>query len=544
MNLWNREVKYMSKYFNHSTILFLFLMILTVTYCSMHESKIDESNIAEISNQPRIDPDYTDIIIPPNIAPTNFIIQEDGIEYYVKISSSTGKPIEIYSESSDIRIPINPWKCLLETNKGEKLVFDILAKSENGTWQKYKSINNKISNDKIDSHLAYRLIMPAHNYWNEIGIHQRNLQNFDESPILLNKMTGDNCMNCHNFRSNNPDNMLLHIRKGPSSGTLLVQNGKVKKINTSTDFNRAGAYPSWHPNGKLIAFSANNLMLFFHAQGPSRDVLDRGSDLILYDIESNMVTTSPQVSGPERMENFPWWSPDGKYLYYSSAPGFDNYVKNLDGEVYLDYDKIRYDLMRIPYDIVTGEWGQAETVLSSEKTGLTILEPRISPDGRYMLVTMTDYGNFPIYMHQSDVYIINLEINAYKRLEINSDESDSFHSWSSNGRWFAFASKRRDGVLGRVFFSHFDENAIVSKPFLMPQEDPTFHSTFFKNYNVPELIKGPVKVTAQELRRVAYDNENMLNAKLDPKVQVRIKNLELQKHKHNQTEDDSHYSQQ
>ena len=76
----------------------------------------------------------------------------------------------------------------------------------------------------------------------------------------------------------------------------------------------------------------------------------------------------------------------------------------------------------------------------------------------------------------------------------------------------------------------------------MPQEDPTFYNTFFKNYNVPELITGPVTVTPQELARAAYDNENMLHARLDPEVKERIKKTETNKPK---TEtDELTYSQQ
>ena len=78
----------------------------------------------------------------------------------------------------------------------------------------------------------------------------------------------------------------------------------------------------------------------------------------------------------------------------------------------------------------------------------------------------------------------------------------------------------------------------------MPQKDPSTNNTFFKNYNVPELIKGPVKVSAQELARVAFDNENMLKAQLDPKVQARIKNNELEERKQNQDKPDHFYSQQ
>ena len=37
-----------------------------------------------------------------------------------------------------------------------------------------------------------------------MGIYQRNLESFDEQPIIRNDMTGYNCMNCHSFCMGDP----------------------------------------------------------------------------------------------------------------------------------------------------------------------------------------------------------------------------------------------------------------------------------------------------------------------------------------------------
>ena len=47
----------------------------------------EDQSIAKIDRPPVIDPDYTELVIPPNIASLNFIIQEPGSEYRVEISS-------------------------------------------------------------------------------------------------------------------------------------------------------------------------------------------------------------------------------------------------------------------------------------------------------------------------------------------------------------------------------------------------------------------------------------------------------------------------
>lgn len=54
--------------------------------------------------------------------------------------------------------------------------------------------------------------------------------------------------------------------------------------------------------------------------------------------------------------------------------------------------------------------------------------------------------------------------------EVNSDDTESFHNWSSNSRWFVFSSRRGDGLYTRLYLASMDENGVVGKPFLLPQE--------------------------------------------------------------------------
>jgi hypothetical protein len=491
------------QYITYSTIV-VFGLICFVT-CGNYTIK----NANPVNHQPVIEPDYTDIIIPPNIAPLNFMIREMGTRFYVKISSEQGEPIIISSSKAKIQIPINSWRKLLNANAGKEMKWEIATTDEKGQWKQFQPILNQIATEKIDSHLAYRLLHPASSLWNRLGIYQRNLENYQEKPILINRMTENNCMNCHNFCQNDPNKMVMHLRVGDAGGTLISNNRKVIKVNTATEFNKAGAYPSWHPNGKLIAFSVNKLSMFFHATGDCRDVLDQASDVIIYDIDANMVTTSPRLANPNYLETFPAWTPDGRYLYFCRANKMESYS---------NYDQIRYDLVRIPYNPDDKTWGEVETLVSSAETGQSITEPRVSPDNRFLLFTMAAYGNFPVYMKSSDVYLMDLSTRKYAKYDIDSDQTDSFHSWSSNSRWFVFSSKRDDGLTARPYFSFVDESGKAHKPFILPQEDPEFYGTTLTTYNVPELIKGPVVVRPQELRDVAYNNKAKLNAKLDPDV--------------------------
>ncbi|MDZ7261586.1 MAG: hypothetical protein ONB05_05710 [candidate division KSB1 bacterium] len=498
----------------------LFFALLAVgIYCHLSTNPVALKEATPVARLPYIDPDYTNIVIPPNIAPLNFMIKEPGRGYYVNIYTTEGKNIEIFSRSPKIIIPQGRWKKMVNSNRGQELHFDVYAKNENGQWLRFQTITNRIAREDIDGFLVYRLMAPLYILWKKLGIYQRNLQNYDESLIFHNRAASRACINCHCFYHNNPDKMILHLRGGPGTSMLLAQRGAVVKVDTRTEFNQSpAAYPSWHPNGKLLAFSVNTVKQFFHAVGENRDVFDQASDLILYQIESNTVTTSPQISRPDRMETYPMWSADGKYLYFCSAPALGS-----DFSLYKhEYKKVQYDLMRIPYDPETETWGEPETVLSAAETGLSITHPRISPDGRFLLFCMADYGNFPVYRSNSDLYLMDLKTRQYQRLDINSDRSDSYHCWSSNSRWFVFSSKRRDGLLARPYFSYIDENGKVYKPFLLPQKDPAFYDTYLRTYNVPELISEPIRVRPQVLAGAAMNKRKTLKAKLDPGVEPRV----------------------
>jgi Tol biopolymer transport system component len=56
--------------------------------------------------------------------------------------------------------------------------------------------------------------------------------------------------------------------------------------------------------------------------------------------------------------------------------------------------------------------------------------------------------------------------------EVNSNDVESYHNWSSNSRWFVFSSRRIDGLYTRPFIANIDANGKIGKPFLLPQKDP------------------------------------------------------------------------
>jgi len=502
-------------------IILVFVCIAVVTFfpgCTREKPNLE--NCGFIEKQPVISPDYTDTILPPNIAPANFVIKETASAYFVRISSEQGEDIDIFSRSANIRIPVKPWKILLNKNRNKSFFITIFLRDSDGNWSRFAPIENYIAPEEIDSHLVYRLMKPLYQYWDKLGIYQRDLTGYDESPIVLNTAMGKNCVNCHSFHNYNPDRMIFHMRAGAvGTSMILAYDNETHKIDTSTSFNHATSYRSWHPNGQIIAFAFNTVKQVFHAAGKNLDVYDRASDLLLYNVKTNTITTSPKISTAERMETYPEWSPDGKYLYFCSSPALDIY----DTDEH-PLRKMQYDLMRISYDVSTDSWGEVEPVLLAGKLGQSVAHPKVSPDGKYILFCMSQYSYFPLYMPDSDLYLLDTEtLEFHKPEKINSGRAESYHCWSSNGRWVVFSSKRQDGQSTHPYFSYFDSDGNFSKPFLLPQKDSEYHQSRVIVYNIPELVKGPVKIPPQKLVKTAWSDE-IVKAKLDPKVGTKSNN--------------------
>ncbi len=121
--------------------------------------------------------------------------------------------------------------------------------------------------------------------------------------------------------------------------------------------------------------------------------------------------------------------------------------------------------------------------------------PRISPDGNYLLCTVHNYGTFPIWHPEADLCLVDLATGKSEIPErVNSDETDSYHSWAKNNRWIIFSSRRFDGQYTKLYISYFNKEGQFQKAFLIPQRSPEFYKSFFFSYNRPELISNSIQV--------------------------------------------------
>ena len=433
----------------------IILLLLAASACS-------PANISESTEYPPIEPDCTGVTIPEGIAPLNFEMK-DGREF----------------KAERTRVGDTIWTKVTAWEKG----------SDNAvTYAPFPMI---VSKDPIDPYIAYRLIEPGYENWHDMGLYQRELASYRETPIATNQINNRGCVNCHNFYASSPDRFLFHAR-GEGGGTVFVDGDEVKLVNlTKVGTGKQGVYPSWHPGGRYIAFaSCKTYQRFSVGDSQPIEVFDETSDIIMMDTATDSTWCIPGLSEAGKLETFPHWSEEGDRLYFCCAEG--------DTISCEERGNIHYALKSVEFR--DGEFSkEVRTVWQCDSASASF--PRVN--GKWLLFTRSAYGTFPIWHREADLYLMNLETGDVRSVdELNSPDTESYHSWSTNGRWVVFSSRRIDGRYTRLYISHFDGEGHFSKPFLLPQKKYEYNQLRLQSYNVPEFITGKVENRARKYRNL------------------------------------------
>ena len=458
-------------------------------------------DVQQSDQLPPIYPDYCEVTIPENIAPLNFLLRANCEAIEVKAGSLT-----IHARGNEAVFDIDDWEALMEQSAGKEIDVTITALID-GRWIQYKTFHWQVVTDQVDPYLTYRLIEPDYEIWNNVQIQQRCVENFETNALGHYEELDNRCMNCHTFANQDPNLSMMYVR-GENGGAILNQGGKLSKLSIP-----GSVYFGFSPSGRYITYSTQQIIPAFHSLASKRlEVFDAKSNVFVADMEQHRIISSPLLSDSLKLETFPTFSPDGKYIYYCVSDSVS---------LPRDIKQLQYTLVRIPFDEQTGTIGtQVDTLLNGQRSMVndqcsmvnaqcsmvnvpsSVSHPRISPDGRYLLYTVADYGTFPIWHPEADLQMMDLKTGRIDTLAIvNSEKSDTYHSWSSNSRWFVFASKRDDGLYGKPYFCYVDKEGKAHKPFCLPQKHPTFYDNNLKSFNAPELGKGKVPFDVDDVAK-------------------------------------------
>jgi len=454
-----------------------------------------------VEELPDIYPDYIGVTIPAGIAPLNFNLPEEYDRVFVRVTGSKGGQLSVKGRWASF--PLKKWHALTAQNAGGFLSFTVLGRKD-GQWTQWRDFILYVSDTPLEDYgITYRKIAPGYTTYSLIGLYQRDLHSFREDPIIESTLTPGQCMNCHTPNATDPSQFLFHLR-GKHGATLIQKDGVREWVTTKTDSTLGNvAYCYWHPDGNWFAGSINPVrQCFWTGDQRTIEVFDLASDLVIMDVRDYSVIADPRLTTKEYLESSPAFTPDGKTLYFCRSKAY-----NVPAEV----EKVKYNLMKVSFDATTGELGEPETVIPASEENASISFPRPSYDGRWLMYNKADFGVFPISHKEADLWLMDMESGESRPLdEVNSPVSESFHNWSSNSRWFLFASRRYDGLYVQVFLSSIDEDGHCTKPFVLPQKNPRkyYHGTPY-SFNVPDFTKEKVQFDTRGVYEAVFSDERI-----------------------------------
>ncbi len=486
----------------HNLIIAL-LDILLLAACSRQPE-----NVQHVNKLPEIYPDYVDVTVPEGIAPLNFAMADDDVTTMdVLVTGAKGGSLHVIGDYADF--DIEEWHALLKQNRGAKLIFTVCAEKD-GQWTQYRDFTVAVSEEPLEEWgVTYRRIAPSFEIYSKMGLYQRNLSNFDEEVIIDNAQINRMCVNCHTANQTNPDQYVFHVR-GDHGATVIHREGKTELLQAKNEqLGGAMVYPGWHPGGRYCAFSTNKTSQMFHTASIQRiDVYDASSDVFIFDTQTHTILQDTLIMKKYWAENCPAFSPDGKWLYFTTARR----------QIYpTDYDKEKYSLCRVSFDENTGHIGtKVDTLVNTRQTGKSVSWPRISYDGRFLMYAEADYGYFTVWHPEAELWLYDLKNNTTRRMdEVNSQRSESLHAWSKNSHWFLFTSRRDDGLYTRLYFASIDATGRATKPFMLPQRNPKeYYRRLMYSYNTPDFTDRRVNIDkAATYREIESDKRTETKVK-------------------------------
>jgi hypothetical protein len=110
--------------------------------------------------------------------------------------------------------------------------------------------------------------------------------------------------------------------------------------------------------------------------------------------------------------------------------------------------------------------------------------PKVSPDDKW--IVFVECQNRLLMRPGSKLYIVPFQGAEARPLESNLPVMNSWHTFSPNGKWLAFASKSRS-FYTQFFLAHIDDEGHASPPVLVENATASNRAA-----NIPEFVNiGP-----------------------------------------------------
>ena len=348
----------------------------------------------------------------------------------------------------------------------------------------------------------------------------------ESPPIVLENLPV--CGNCHSF-SRDGGVLGLDVDYGNDKGAyavLPVSKEMVlddEKIITWSDYRRNdgdatyGLLSQISPDGRYVISTVKDRAVFVATPDIqfSQLFFPVKGILVFHDRETGEFKPLPGADDPAYVQSNPTWSPDGQYVVFARSKAYHKasaadprgvLLNEKDVPEFVERrEPFKFDLYRVPFN--DGKGGQAEPIEGASHNGMSNYFAKFSPDGQWIVFCKAK--DFMLLMPDSELFIIPASGGEARRLRANTPLMNSWHSFSSNGRWLVFSSKAYTPYT-QLFLTHIDEEGNSTPPVVLERFTAKDRAA-----NIPEFVPiaadAMAKIQEQFLDAYSFLRAGMAN---------------------------------